>query len=68
MTADRRKHPSGRPLRSDPAPGRLPVPRMPYDEPLTPGLRPGRAKTEAIGFRLPRRTDDEEELKWPDAP
>ena len=59
MNADRRKHPSGKPLNAEPPRGHLPVPRVPYDEPLTPGLRPGRAKTEAIGFRLPRRTDDE---------
>lgn len=44
-----RAHPSGRPL-----PPRnyveLGFRRAPPDEPLTPGLRPGRGQTNAVGF------------------
>jgi hypothetical protein len=60
IARDHRKHPSGRPKWSDDRTmGRLPVPRMPNDEPLTPGLRRGSARIEAIGFRAPRLIEEE---------
>ena len=53
-------HPSGRPVhrRRHVAPG---FSRCPPDEPLTPGLRPGREQTEAIGFTAGAVWEDDEE-------
>ena len=43
------QHPSGNPLKSVEIRG-LSIPRVPYNEPLTPGLRKHRVDTTAIGF------------------
>lgn len=56
-----RKHPSGRPIREDIEERRLGFYRLPPDEPLTPGLRPGRRRTEAIGFHVHIPRDEEED-------
>ena len=43
------QHPSGNPLKSVKIRG-LSIPRIPYNEPLTPGLRKHKIDTTAIGF------------------
>jgi hypothetical protein len=58
MSDDRRKHPSGKPIRPD-RETRIPVLRCPYDEPLTPGLR-RKTGTPAIGFRAVICRDDDD--------
>lgn len=52
-------HPSGRPLRQSDYRERG-FPRLVHDEPLTPGLKPGRQQTAAIGFTARLAVDDEE--------
>ena len=54
------EHPSGRPLCQDIEPRPLPVPRLPPEEPLTPGLR-RRELADAIGFHHIVRDWDEDE-------
>lgn len=44
-----RPHPSGRPIERSRY-TELPFKRHVHDEPLTPGLKPGRERTEAFGF------------------
>jgi hypothetical protein len=57
--ADRPQHPSGRPVpRRDVV--KLGFTRCPPDEPLTPGLRKGRERTEAIGFPVSWPSDSED--------
>lgn len=55
-----RRHPSGRPVREDVTEKGHGFYRIPPDEPLTPGLRPGRNRTSAIGFHLNIRPDEED--------
>lgn len=57
---DRRvRHPSERPIRRDAVVKRGGFTRVPYDQPLTPGLRRS-SSTQAIGFlaRLSEETED----------
>lgn len=56
------EHPSGRPVH-DVEPRPLPIPRLPPEEPLTPGLRQ-RELASAIGFHhVEPEWDDEEECR-----
>lgn len=54
-----RPHPSGRPI-AERNYTELPFRRHVPDEPLTPGLRPGRERSQAIGF-MARLVSDEDE-------
>lgn len=59
MDRERPQHPSGKPIRTR-GYVRLPIPRLPPDEPLTPGLRrPWR--TEAIGFGIATTNDRDDD-------
>jgi hypothetical protein len=52
MSERRHQYPGGRPVRREPTPKPLPIERIASSEPLTLGLRRGRERIEAIGFRM----------------
>ena len=62
---ERRRHPSGRPLKRRQS-GPLSRPRLPPEEPLTPGLR-SQANVNAIGFHADliasEDSEDEDECR-----
>ena len=55
------KHPSGRPIRRN-VRRDFSIPRVPYDEPLTPGLRHHRRDLNLIGFHHHVAADSDDDL------
>lgn len=53
-------HPSGRPIRRDPAPIGAPMWRIPHTGPVTPRLQTKQQRIEAIGF-WHGQADDEDD-------
>lgn len=60
MTADRKRHPSGRPIRKDELRGR-PIWRIPDKGPVIPRLQPKEKDITAIGFTARIVADDNDE-------
>jgi hypothetical protein len=56
-----RQHPSGRPINDDPPERKLGFRRYVREGFLSPGLRPGNERTEAIGFHVGLGPDGDED-------